>query len=289
MMGRDEIRIEQLEVFAHHGVYPEETEKGQVFFVNAVLYTDTRQAGKRDCLELSTDYGAVCGFITEWMQKNTCQLLEAVAEGLSEAILLKYDLINSIDLEIRKPNAPIPLPFGCVSVKVHRGWHSTYVALGSNMGDREGYIRGAVNALRENPCCRVKKVSELTETKAYGVTDQADFLNGVLEMETLLPPEELLELLHTIENKADRKRTLRWGPRTLDLDILFYEDLVCAEENLTIPHPDMKNREFVLKPLCELAPGLIHPVFRKTAAQMLEELNLSSAVSASYHIPADGA
>ena len=270
--AKDEIRIEELEIFAHHGVYPSETRDGQTFIVNATLYTDTSKAGRTDQLELSTDYGDVCQFIADWMQKNTYKLLETVAEKLAKAILLKYNLISEIDLEIRKPDAPIDLTFGCVSVKIRRGWHRAYVAFGSNMGDREQYIRGAIEALKAHPQISVKKISDVMETKPYGVVEQDDFLNGALEIETLLNPEELLDALHDIEDAADRRRTLRWGPRTLDLDILFYDRLVYESECLVIPHPDMVNRDFVLKPMNMIAPNLRHPVLGKTVAQLLQEL-----------------
>ena len=268
----DEIRIEGLEVFAHHGVYPEETRSGQTFVVNAILYTDTGKAGMADKLELSTNYGDVCCYITQWMQENTYHLLEAVAEQLAKSILLKYDLISSICLEIRKPDAPIDFPFECVSVKIQRGWHKAYVALGSNVGDREQYIGGAVETMKAHPQIRVNKVSDIIETKPYGVVEQADFLNGVLEIETLLGPEELLDVLHEMENAADRKRTMHWGPRTLDLDILFYDKMVYESDCLVIPHPDLENRDFVLKPLNMIAPNFRHPVLGKTVSQLLREL-----------------
>ena len=269
----DEIRIDGLEVFAHHGVYPEERSKGQTFVVNTVLYTDIRRAGAEDDLACTTNYGEVCRFITEWMQKNTYRLLEAVAEKLSKAILLKYVLVTAVDLEIKKPQAPIPLPVECVSVKIHRGWHRVYLALGSNMGDREGYINRAVSALKAHSQIRVKKVSDMICTKPYGVVEQEDFLNGAAEVETLLAPEELLSAVHGIENAAGRTRVMHWGPRTLDIDILFYDKLVCESEDLVIPHPDIRNRDFVLEPLCMLAPNLRHPVLEKTVAQLLQDLD----------------
>lgn len=268
----DEIRIEGLEVYAYHGVYPEEREKGQRFQVDAVLYGDTRRAGLEDELALSVDYGQVCLFIDKWMKENSCKLLEAVAERLSEAILLKYDLISALDLEIRKPNAPIPLPFGCVSVRVHRGWHRAYLGIGSNLGDRESYVNGAMQALGTHDKIRLTRVSELLETAPYGGVEQDDFLNGALEIETLLSPEELLDALHEIENEAGRKRTLRWGPRTLDLDILFYDRLVYESDRLVIPHPDLENRTFVLRPLSTLAPGYRHPVLEKSVKHLLQDL-----------------
>ena len=270
----DEIRIDGLEVFAHHGVYPEETENGQTFVVNTVLYTDIRRAGDRDDLACTTNYGEVCRFITEWMQGNTYRLLEAVAEKLSKAILLKYMLVTAVDLEIKKPQAPIPLPVECVSVKIHRSWHRAYLALGSNMGDRECYINGAVSALRAHPQIRVKKVSDMIYTKPYGVAEQEDFLNGAAEVETLLTPEELLKAVHEIEDAAGRVRVTHWGPRTLDIDILFYDKLVYEAEDLVIPHSDIQNRDFVLEPLCMLAPNFQHPILRKTVGQLLRELDI---------------
>lgn len=268
----DEIRIEQLEVFAHHGVFAEEQEQGQIFHVNAVLYTDIHRAGLEDNLFYTIDYGQVCQFITDWMQQNTYQLLEAVAEKLSKAILLKYDRVTAVSLEIRKPEAPIPLPFGCVSVKVYRQWHTAYLAVGSNMGDKVQYISGAIRALTAHPQIRVKKVSDLIQSKPYGVLDQDDFLNGVLEIETLLAPEELMETMHDIEDAAGRVRVRRWGPRTLDLDLLFYDKLVYESDNVIIPHTDLQNRDFVLEPLSTLAPNYRHPILGKTVMQLYQEL-----------------
>lgn len=270
--AKDEIRIELLEVYAYHGVFPEEKREGQTFLVNAVLYTDIRKAGRSDRLEQSTDYGDVCGFITEWMEKNTCDLIEAVAERLTQAVLLRYDLISGIDLEIRKPEAPIKQPFGCVSVKVHREWHRVFLSVGSNMGDRKQYIREAVKALKEHPLISVRRVSDLIVTEPYGGVEQEDFLNGAIELETLLTPRELLEALHEIEAAAGRVRELRWGPRTLDLDIIFYDRLVYEDDALVIPHQDMENRRFVLEPMNMLAPNYRHPVLGKTIAQLLAQV-----------------
>ncbi len=271
----DEIRIDNLEVYAYHGVFPEENEKGQPFFVNAVLYTDTRAAGLADELTLSTHYGEVCHLITKWMQEHTYQLIETVAENVAKEVLLTYPLVQAIDLEIRKPEAPIGLPFESVSVKIHRGWHKVYLSIGSNMGNREQYIAGAVEALKQEELVRVEKVSELLTTKPYGGVEQQDFLNGAIAISTQLSPEELLELLHKIEAAADRKRELRWGPRTLDLDIVFYDKLIYESEDLIIPHVDMENRYFVLKPLSELIPNYRHPILGKTVSQLLAAVDIS--------------
>ncbi len=270
--AKDEIRIEGLEVYARHGVYPEETKNGQYFYVNAILCINIRQAGREDNLERTINYGTVCHFITDWMQENTCLLLEAVAERLSQALLLEYDALADLELEIQKPHAPIRLPFGNVSVKVRRGWHRAYIAVGSNLGNRKTHILSGIQALKVHPLIKLKKVSKMIVTEPYGGVEQEDFLNGALEIETLLEPEELLEVLHQVEDAEGRKRTLRWGPRTLDLDILFYDRICYESENLVIPHVDLENRVFVLKPMSEIAPYFRHPINHKTMMGLLKEL-----------------
>lgn len=271
----DEIRIDNLEVYAYHGVYPEENEQGQEFYINAVLYADTRQAGLADDLEMSTNYGEVCHFISEWMQQHTCKLIETVAENLAKEILLKFLLVKELSIEIKKPEAPVGLPFESVSVRINRGWHKVYLAVGSNMGDKENYIRQGIHALQAHPEIMVEKVSDLLVTKPYGGVEQEDFVNGALEIRTLLYPGELLEVLHEIEAEAKRERLVHWGPRTLDLDIIFYDKLVYEDDELIIPHVDMQNRYFVLKPLSKIAPNYRHPILGKTVNEMLSAVDIS--------------
>ena len=273
--AKDEIRIEMLEVYAYHGVFPEEKRQGQSFVINAVLHTDIRKAAQTDRLDQSTDYGDVCRFMVEWMKKHTCDLIETVAEKLAHEILLKYDLISGIELEICKPEAPIKHPFRNVSVKIFRQWHRAYLSVGSNMGDKEQYIQEAVEALNAHPLIVVRRISGLITTEPYGGVEQEDFLNGAIEIDTLLSPLELLDALHEIEAAAGRVRELRWGPRTLDLDIIFYDKLVYEDDALVIPHQDMENRGFVLGPMSMLAPNYRHPISGKTVKQLLEQLQPS--------------
>ena len=176
-----------------------------------------------------------------------------------------------MDLELKKPDAPIPLPFESVSVRIKRFWHTAYIALGSNMGDKKKYLEDALTEIKKNKEIRLLSTASFLETEPYGGVEQDNFLNSVCCLETLLSPQGLLDELHRIEQLAGRKREIHWGPRTLDLDIIYYEDRIMATDTLVIPHPDMENRVFVLKPLGEIAPYYRHPVTGRTTLQMLAD------------------
>lgn len=271
-MKADKIKIQNLEVFANHGVFPEENVLGQKFVVSAVLYTDTRKAGQTDELTASIHYGEVSAFIDRYLKEHTFQLLEKVAESLAEELLLQTKGLQKIRLEIKKPWAPVGLPLETVSVEIEREWHTAYIALGSNIGDSEAYLKEAIDKLDHLPTSRVEKVSSFLVTAPYGVTDQPDFLNGCLKLQTLLYPEELLRELNRIEQEAGRERIIHWGPRTLDLDILFYDQEIIDMPDLHIPHIDLHNRDFVLVPMNQIAPYLRHPVLNQTISQLLDSL-----------------
>lgn len=154
--------------------------------------------------------------------------------------------------------------------------HSVYLALGSNLGKREENLRLARESL--SPKVRVLNVSPVYETPPWGYLDQPDFLNQVLEGETRLAPKELLIYLKQIEARMGREKTVRNGPRVIDLDLLFYDDLILEDPNgdypLSLPHPRMAGRAFVLVPLSKLAPDLVHPVSGKTIREMLAETDI---------------
>ena len=260
----DKIEIKELEVFANHGVYPEENVLGQKFVISATLFTRTRLAGLTDELSASINYGEVSHMITDFTRKHTYKLLESLAENLAEMLLCSLSGLEKITLKIEKPWAPVGLPLKTVSVEITRKWHTAYIAFGSNMGDKKMYIDNGIRGLAETKGCRIEAISDYLITEPYGVTDQDEFLNGVLKMRTLLTPGELLVRLHQLEQAANRERIIHWGPRTLDLDILLYDDACIHTKNLIVPHIDMCNRMFVLEPLMQIAPGLVHPVRRRT-------------------------
>ena len=270
--GQDQIHIKNLEVFGNHSVFPEENKLGQKFLINVTAYLPIREAGLRDDLTATINYGEIARFVTKYMKEHTFRLIEAVAEQMARALLLEFPAINKVTLEVLKPWAPIGLPVETVSVEITRSWHQAYVAIGSNLGDRGEYIKKGIEALKQNKGCLVELESKIITTKPYGGVEQPDFLNGMIKLRTVLSPVELLEFLHEVEQLAHRERKIHWGPRTLDLDIIFYDDLVLDLEFLQIPHSDMHNRDFVLKPMAELAPCYRHPLNGKTVRQMLEEL-----------------
>lgn len=147
-----------------------------------------------------------------------------------------------------------------------------YIALGSNMGDTEKNLQQALEYMKEKGLEVIKK-SSFIKTAPYGLVEQDDFLNAVCLVQTTLVPREVLKILMDIEDKMGRVRTIRWGPRIIDLDILLYDDLIIKESNLQIPHIDMLNRDFVLKPLLEITDeDFVHPVSGKKIKEYLANL-----------------
>ena len=141
---------------------------------------------------------------------------------------------------------------------MHSKWEECFISFGSNLGNRKNNIHQAINHLRKNKRIKIEKISSIIETKPVGIRNQPKFLNGVLKIETNLPPRSLLKVLSRIEENLGRIRTHRFAARTIDLDILLYGNRKIDNKNLKIPHPRMWQREFVLRPLYEIAPGLKH-------------------------------
>lgn len=153
---------------------------------------------------------------------------------------------------------------------------NTYLSLGSNIGDREGHLREAIARLGR--CGQVTAVSSFYETEPVEFTDQAWFLNCAIALETLLGPERLMKGLLEIEKKMGRERVMKKGPRVIDIDLLLFGDSVVETPELTIPHPAMVSRRFVLEPLAEIAAEVRHPVLGKTVRELLAELPAGQVV-----------
>ena len=137
--------------------------------------------------------------------------------------------------------------------------HISYIGFGSNLGDRFSYLQKAVQLIEDSPGCRIVQLSSVYETKPFGIKEQGNFLNGALELETDLGLHLLLDFLKGIEHRLGRRKREKWDCREIDLDILFYDELVFSDDRVTVPHPYISVRDFVLIPLCEIAPGFFHP------------------------------
>lgn len=163
-----------------------------------------------------------------------------------------------------------------------------WVGLGSNVGDRAATLTRAIEALERSEGVRVLRVSQVLETEPVGVSDQARFLNAAAAIATTRSPRALLALLHRLEADAGRDRTAerRWGPRTLDLDLLLYADRVLDEGGLTVPHPRMHERLFVLETLAQIAPSVVHPILGATIESLRDRLVAETGPSPTGHQPA---
>ncbi len=260
--------IKELECFGYHGVLKEENILGQKFVVSCELLMPTPE---NDNVEECANYAEIAKFITEYTKGNTFDLIETLAHKLAVSIITKYKA-KEIKLTVEKPWAPVGLPLKSVGTTVKMCFHDVYLSVGSNMGDKRAHIEKAVKRLSDNECISECKCSTLIETEPYGYTEQPAFLNGCIYIKTLYEPEELLKVLNKIEAELGRERKIHWGPRTIDLDIILFDNIVMNTERLTIPHADMHNREFVLAPLCELASWLIHPVLNKRITDLYNEV-----------------
>ncbi len=152
-----------------------------------------------------------------------------------------------------------------------KGPFTVYLGLGSNVGDREEYIEQACFILGKTPGIKLKKRSSNYETEAQGTGDQPPFLNAAVAIETKLSPHKLLDKTQETENTLGRERDVEWGPRTIDIDILLYGDQIVSDDRLQVPHPLLHERLFVLLPLKEIAPNVVHPTLEKTVSELYDE------------------
>lgn len=268
----DKIHIKDLEIIGFHGAIPEEKVLGQKFVLSFELDVDLRQAGKNDDLTKTVHYGELAQKVEEEFTKTSYDLIEKAAEEICEFVLLNYPLVKKVKLLLKKPWAPTRKHVEYVAVEIERKWNKVYIAAGANLGDKEETLKEAIYIIDKRKDCVVTKVSNFYTTDPVGYEDQDQFVNCVFEINTLQTPSELMDTLLEVEKDFKRERIIRWGPRTLDLDIIFYNDIISYDEHILIPHPRAHERQFVMKPMCDINPYYVHPIYRKRVMDISSEL-----------------
>lgn len=259
----DTVEIRGLLVTTVVGVLAHEREIAQPLEIDMDLHVDLRDAGRSDELWDTADYGDVAERVAALVRESKDRLLERLAERICE-LALSIPRVEAVDVHVVKLRPPIPEQLRSTGVHLHRvrgdgppprQAHRAVIALGSNLGDREGFLRLAVQSLPG-----VERLSQVYETDPVGgPAGQGAYLNMVVMIETELDPYALLRRCRQIEATAYRQRVEHWGPRTLDVDVLFYDDIHIEDPELTIPHPRYSTRRFVLAPLSEVAPERCPP------------------------------
>jgi dihydroneopterin aldolase/2-amino-4-hydroxy-6-hydroxymethyldihydropteridine diphosphokinase len=255
-MARDHIYVNGLRLMALVGVLPHERDALQPVQIDVDLEVDLSEAGVTDNLDDTANYGEISNAIAEVVRTSSDTLLERLAARIA-ARVLHFDHVEVADVMVTKLRPPIPEDLVSSAVRIVRSRvdmsvparHRAIVALGSNLGDRAAYLRFGLERLSN-----VVSQSQVFETDPVGGPDnQGPYLNMVAVVDTDLDPFAMLRRLLQIESEAHRVRVERWGPRTLDLDLLFYDDYTIESEELTVPHPRFAERRFVLEPLSEVA------------------------------------
>jgi len=265
----DQVRLVGLRARGHHGVFEHERRDGQDFVVDVVLHLDTRPAAARDDLTRTVHYGELATAVADAVRGDPVDLVETLAARIA-AVCLRDPLVRAADVTVHKPQAPITEEFEDVAVSVRRHRDElldaaptrpvpAVLALGTNLGDREATLRSAVEALAGTDGVEVTAVSPVVETDPVGGPDQPDYLNAVVLVGTTLSPRGLLAAAHEVEDRHGRERLERWGPRTLDVDVVDYDGLVAAAADLHLPHPRAAGRAFVLAPWLAADPAATLP------------------------------
>lgn len=255
----DRVLIDDLRVLTVIGALAHEREAAQPLRVDLSIGLDLRDAGRSDELDDTVDYGLVAECITRLANESKHVLLERLATDIADSVL-GFDRVEEVDVTVTKLRPPVPTLVGTTAVRLVRTRgdvrvpslrsHEAVVALGSNLGDREGFLRLAVRELGT-----ITAKSQVFETEPIGgPDDQGAYLNMVVKVETSLDPFAFIRRCQRIEAGAQRQRVVHWGPRTLDVDLLFFDDIRIDSEDLTVPHPRINERRFVLTPLSEVAP-----------------------------------
>lgn len=257
----DKITLSKMEFEGHTGCLDFEKTDGQKFIVSLDLFVDRIRGCYTDELADTIDYANIFEVTKEVVASDSGNLIEALAQKISDAVLRADNRICKVQVTVSKPQAPVKGIFETMEVSIERRRKEFVIlSIGSNLGDREANILAAEEALQAIPGNEGFRFASIYETEPVGLEDQLYFLNTCVGFYTDIEPFDLLDKIHVIENDLHRRREIHWGPRTIDIDIIFYGDEVIMKPELTIPHPRWYLRSFVTVPLRELKDvGQEHP------------------------------
>ncbi|HHT25161.1 MAG TPA: 2-amino-4-hydroxy-6-hydroxymethyldihydropteridine diphosphokinase [Clostridiaceae bacterium] len=248
-----QIIMKDLQFKSHIGVFDFEKEQGQKFAVDLILDLGYIEAAEQDDLEKTVNYAAIFQLLENYFEKSKVDLLEFACGEIIQEILKFDSRILNVDLTLKKPQAPIAGDFAYMAVRQQRKrYNLVYLSIGSNLNDPVKQLDDAVNFLQQIPGISHFRCSSYIATKPWGKTDQPDFFNAATEFIYQGTPFELLRACQNIENKMGRNRIEKWGPRLIDIDIIFFGDLEINHPELVIPHPYFRERDFVMDPIMEL-------------------------------------
>jgi len=248
----DHITLREMKLYGYTGCLPEEKQKGQYFYVTVTMFFKEIPAVLTDDLDDTVNYAEVYEIVKDMVSNSRFNLIEHLAHRIGREVISRYGSIDSVQVLIRKPDAPVDGMFESMDTSITVRRREVVIGFGGNMGDCEKNIISALNMIKDNPGIDLVRVSSLYKTEPVGYDDQDYFLNGCALVNTYLEPLELLHELQKIENELHRVRTVKNGPRTIDLDILLFSGMKIDSEELTVPHPRMWQRAFVLVPLKEI-------------------------------------
>ena len=263
-----EIKLSKIKVFGHHGVNEEETKNGQFFYIDACLRVNKNPEKLEDNIASTVSYAHINKLIIKIVSENVYKLIETLATEIANKILEIFPDISYVKISVSKPHAPMKGCFEDVSVSVIRYSknkqsivklnnklnNNVFLSLGSNIGIRKNNLDLAIFHIKNLENTEVVEISDFYETKPVGFEEQNDFLNCCLNLKTDLGVFELLTQMQKIEKQMGRTKNIRFGPRIIDIDILFFNNLSFQDENLVVPHQRMFERAFVLVPLLEILP-----------------------------------
>lgn len=252
-----QIILKDLKYYSHIGVFDFEKEQGQAFVVDLILDLGFIEAAKQDDLGKTVNYGEIFQLLENYFTEAKVDLLEFACNEIIEQVLNFDQRINAVDLTLKKPQAPIEGDFAYMAVRQKRKRNNlVYLSLGSNLGDPLKQLDDAVEYLQDISGITHFRCSSYIATKPWGKTDQPDFVNAAVEFNYTGTPFELLAECQKIENRMGRSRIEKWGPRLIDIDIIFFGDLELNHPQLIIPHPYHRERDFVMDPILELTRNI---------------------------------